>query len=92
MEIKTLLYVTDNNSPSFQDFDQLMVLCKLGLEEVIFLDAIGAGDWKEGFSDFGLRSRIVAGEGPILSRVLDAVHQEQPSVIAANLKQRSRRC
>jgi len=89
MEIKKLLYVTDDNSPSLQDFDQLMVLRKLGLEEVIFLDAIGAVDWKEGFSEYGLKSRSLAGEGPILSRILDAVHQTEPSVIAASLNRRS---
>ena len=91
MEIKKLLYVTDMNSPSFEGVDQFMVLRKLGVEEVIFLDAIAAEDWEERVSKYGLKSRTLAGEGPILSRILDAARQEGPSIIAASLNRRRRK-
>jgi nucleotide-binding universal stress UspA family protein len=85
MEIKRLIYTTDRENPSFSAVEKLMVLRKLGLEEVIFLDAVGAEDLKKRVSEYGLKSKTLAGEGPFLSRILDAAGQEEVSMIAASL-------
>ncbi len=91
MEIKKLIYVTDMNSPSFEDMDQLMVLRKLGLEEVLFLNPSGIEDWDKRVEDYGVKARTLAGEGPALSRILDAARQEDPSMIAASVNRRRRK-
>ncbi|MGD8985885.1 MAG: universal stress protein, partial [Desulfobacteraceae bacterium] len=91
MQIKKLIYVTDMNSPRFEDVDQLMVLRKLGLEEVIFLNPSGIEDWDKRVEDYGVKARALPGEGPVLSRILDAARQEAPSMIAASLNRRHRK-
>jgi len=91
MEIKKLIYVTDMNSPRFEEMEQLMVFRKLGLEEVIFLNPRGIGDWDERVQDHGVKARTLAGEGLALSRILDAVRREEPSMIAASLNRRRRK-
>lgn len=85
MEIKKLLYVTDMKSPNFEDVDQLMVLRKLGLEELIFLNRMGVEDWDKRVEGYGLKAKILAGEGPVLRRILDSARQEEVSMIAASL-------
>jgi nucleotide-binding universal stress UspA family protein len=91
MEIKKLIYVTDMNSPRFEDVDQLMVLRKLGLEEVIFLNPSGIEDWDKRVEDYGVKARSLVGEGPVLSKILDAARQEDPTIIAASLNRRRRK-
>lgn len=90
MVIKKLIHVTDMNSPRFEDVDQLMVLRKLGLEEVIFLNTSGIKDWDKRVEAYGVKPRTLAGQGPVLSRILDAARQEDPSMIAASLNRRRR--
>jgi len=91
MEIKKLIYVTDMNSPSFEDVDQLMVLRKLGLEAVIFLNSSGIEDWDKRVEDYGVKARTLVGEGPVLSRILDAARQEDPTIIVASLNRRRKK-
>ena len=91
MVIKKLIYVTDMNSPSFEDVDQLMVLRKLGLEEVIFLNPSAIEDWDKRVKEYGVKARTLVGEGPVLSRILDAAGQEDPTIIVASLNRRRRK-
>jgi nucleotide-binding universal stress UspA family protein len=91
MEIAKLLYVTDKENSNFSEVERLMALRRLGLEEVIFLDATGTEAWRERVSEYGLKSKALAGQGPVLSRILDAARQEEPSLIAANLNRRRRK-
>jgi hypothetical protein len=81
MEIKKLLYVTDMKSPSFEDVDQMLVLRKLGLEEVVFLNPSGVEDWDKRVEGYGVKAKILAGEGPVLSRILDSARQEAVSMM-----------
>jgi nucleotide-binding universal stress UspA family protein len=90
MVIKKLIHVTDLNSPRFEDVDQLMVLRKLGLEEVIFLNPGGMEDWDKRVEAHGVKARSLAGQGPVLSRILEAARQEDPSMIVASLTRRRR--
>lgn len=91
MEIKKLIYVPDMNSSSVAEVDQLMVLRKLGLEEVIFLNPSGIEDWEKRVEGYGVRAQTLPGEGPVLSRILDAARQKGPSMIAASLNRRRRK-
>jgi nucleotide-binding universal stress UspA family protein len=91
MEIKRLLYTTDMENPNFNAVEKLMVLRKLGLEEVIFLGPIGAEDWKKRVSDYGLKSKTLAGGGLVLSRILDAARQEEVSMIAGSLDRKAKK-
>jgi nucleotide-binding universal stress UspA family protein len=88
MEIKKLIHVTDMNNPRFQDVDQLMVLRKLGLEEVIFLSLGGIEDWDKRVEGYEVKARSLTGQGPFLSRILEAARREDPSMIAASLNRR----
>jgi nucleotide-binding universal stress UspA family protein len=90
MEIKKLIHVTDMNNPRFQDVDQLMVLRKLGLEEVIFLSLGGTEDWDKRVEAYGVKAWTLAGQGAGLSRILEVAHQVEPSMIAASLNRRRR--
>jgi nucleotide-binding universal stress UspA family protein len=85
MEIGRILYATDMEAPNFKGVEQLMVLCKLGLEEVIFLNSPGVEDWGKRVANYGLKYKTLAGEGPFLSKILDAARQETVSMVAANL-------
>jgi nucleotide-binding universal stress UspA family protein len=91
MVIKKLLYVADMNRPSFEDVERLMVLQKLGLEEVIFLNPSGIEDWDKRVEEYGVKARTLVGEGPVLSRILDTARQEDPSMIAVSLNRRRRK-
>jgi nucleotide-binding universal stress UspA family protein len=88
MVIKKLIHATDMNSPRFEDLDQLMVLRKLGLEEVIFLSLGGIEDWDKRVEEYKVKVRSLTGQGPFLSRILEAARQEDPSMIAASLNRR----
>lgn len=86
MEIRKLLYATDLEKANFSEVERLMVLRKLGLEEVIFLNPGGTEDWGRRVADYGLKSKTFARERPLLSEILDAARQEGISMIAASLK------
>ncbi len=91
MEIKKLLYATDFEKPNFVQVESLLVFRKLGLEEVIFLNPFVPEDWEKRVVDHGLKSRTLAGEGPLLSRILDAAHREKVSIVAVNMKREGKR-
>lgn len=85
MEITKILYVTDKEKPSFSEVERLMALRRLGLEEIIFLNPKGEIDWEKRVGDYGVKSKPLAGQGPILPRILSTVEQETASMIAVNL-------
>jgi nucleotide-binding universal stress UspA family protein len=85
MEITKILYVTDKEKPSFTEVERLMALRRLGLEEIIFFNPKGEIDWEKRVDDFGVKSKTLAGQGPILPRILSTVEQEAASMIAVNL-------
>ncbi|MEE9613064.1 MAG: universal stress protein [Desulfatiglandales bacterium] len=91
MEIKKLLYATDFEEPDFAQVESLLVFRKVGLEEVIFLHTSGLEDWGKRVVDHGLKSRTLAGEGPLLSRILDATQKEKISIVAVNMKREGKK-
>ena len=91
MEITKILYVTDKEKPSFGEVECLMALRKLGLEEIIGLNPKGDMDWGKSVSDYGVKSKTSAKEGPILTRILGAAKQETASMIAVNLNKETKK-
>lgn len=91
MEVKKLLYVTDIENPDFSKVEQLLVLRKLGLEEVLFLCPNKTEDWEKRIGDCGLTSRRLKGEGSLLPSILEAVQKENISIIAVSLGKESRK-
>ena len=91
MEITKILYVTESEKPSFNEVEPLMALCKLGLEEIICLNPKGDIDWGKSIGDYGVESKALAKEGPILPRILSTAKQETASMIAVNLNKETNR-
>jgi len=91
MAIRKLLYATDIREPDFAEVERLLSLRKLGLEEVIFLAAGKVEDWEGKLDGYGVRFKTLAGEGPLVSRILSVARQEAASVIAASLNRDARR-
>ncbi len=91
MEIKKLLYATDIEKPDFADLERLLVLRKMGLEEVLFIHPSGDEDWEKRLADHGLKSKALGNEGPLLSKILDTARQEDISVLAVSLKKKTKR-
>lgn len=86
MEVRKLLYVTNRAKTNFEDMRPLLVLQKVGLEEVIFLHTLVTEDCESGVSEYGLKSHTLIGEGPFLPRILQAVQSEGISLVATNLR------
>ena len=91
MEITKILYVTDKEKPSFSEVERLMTLRKLGLKEIIALNPKGDTDWGKSVGDYGVKSKALAWEGPILTRILITVEQESASMIAVNLNKETKK-
>lgn len=93
MEIAKLLYVTDMEKSNFSEVERLMALRRLGLEEIIFLNPKGEIDWEKRVGDYGvkLKSKTLAGKGPILPRILSTLEQEAASMIAVNLNKETKK-
>jgi nucleotide-binding universal stress UspA family protein len=91
MTIRRLLYITELESPAYESLESLMVLRDVGLEEVLLLFPGGAEEWKAGGPDYGIQLKSITGDGPLLTRVKQAVQKEEISVIAAYLERRHRK-
>ncbi|MGD8227312.1 MAG: universal stress protein [Desulfobacteraceae bacterium] len=91
MEITKILYVTDKENPSFSEVERLMTLRKLGLKEIIGLNPKGDTDWGKTVGEYGVKTKTLAGEGPILTRILSTVEQENASMIAVNLNKEKKK-
>jgi nucleotide-binding universal stress UspA family protein len=91
MEVKKLLYVTDIEKPDFSEVEQFLVLRRLGLDEVLFLCPNSLEDWERRLGDYGLKSRILEGEGSLLPSILDAIHKEKISIMAVSLRKGKRK-
>ena len=91
MEARKLLYATNIRQPSFSEFERLLILRMLGLEEVIFLHSTKVEGWESKIADFGMNSKTLMAEGPLVPRILNVAHQEAASLIAATLNRDTRR-
>ncbi|MGD9075866.1 MAG: universal stress protein [Desulfobacteraceae bacterium] len=91
MEITKILYVTDKEKTSFSDVERLMALRRLGLEEITLLNPKGDIDWGKRVGDYGVKSKTLAAQGPILPRILSTVEQVAASMIAVNLNKETKK-
>lgn len=85
MQITRILYVTDREKPSFSEVERLMAFRRLGLEEIIFLHPKGELEWEKRVGDYGVKSKTLVGQSPVLPIILSTVEQETASMIAADL-------
>ena len=91
MEAGKLLYATNIRQPSFSEFERLLTLRTLGLEEVIFLHETKIEAWEGKLADYGMNSKTLMVEGPLVPSILNVAHQESASLIAVNLNRDKRR-
>jgi nucleotide-binding universal stress UspA family protein len=91
MQVGKLLYVTDFRQPSVSEVERLMDLRSLGLKEVVFLHASKAEGWERRLADYGIDSKTLIVERPMVASILDTAHQEAVSLITANLNTHRRR-
>jgi len=90
MEVRKLLYVTDIEKPNFSEVEQLLILRKLGLDEILFLCPNRPEDWERRLGDYGLKSRRLKGGESLLQSILDAMQKEKISIVAASFRRENR--
>jgi len=91
MEVGKLLYATASRQPSFSEVEGLLALRTLGLKEVILLHTTKAEDWAGRLADYGLTSKTLMVDRPLVPAILNAAHREGVSLIVASLNRDKRR-
>lgn len=91
MEVGKLLYATDNRYVHASEVEPLLALRTLGLEKVIFLHTTKVEGLETRLADYGLKSKSLIVDGPLVPAILNAAHREGVSLIAANLNRDKRR-
>lgn len=91
MQAGKLLYVTNLQEPRFAQFERLLALRAIGLQEVVFLHAGGVEGWENKLADYGVSSKSLKLEGSVVSTILNVARQEAVSMIAGNLHRDTRR-
>ncbi|NVL91660.1 MAG: universal stress protein [Desulfobacterales bacterium] len=86
MEIKKVLFATNLKEPTYNLFEGLLRIKRIGLEEIILLSHSPSDDLRERLSKHGINLRRVEGLGSLVSRILDSAQREDVSLIVANLK------
>jgi nucleotide-binding universal stress UspA family protein len=85
-ELKKMLYATDFKKLSLTALEGLLEFCKLGLKEVIFLNAANFSDWKETLSQHGINVKALSEKEPSASGILNVAEREGVSLIIAHLE------
>lgn len=91
MEIRKLLYVSDLDNSDISHVRSLMTFRQLGLEDILLLHPSREENWENIGFDYGVRSEDLVYEGPVLPKILDAVHQEKASLVAVSHKGETKR-
>jgi nucleotide-binding universal stress UspA family protein len=91
MEIKKVISATNLKAPSYDIFEGLLGIKKIGLEEIILLSGSLPEELKERLSSHGIKLRKVEGSGKLVSRILDTAKRENTSLIVANLKREKKK-
>jgi nucleotide-binding universal stress UspA family protein len=90
MEIDKILYATDTSDLKFSQVQCLVDLRSLGLQEVVFLHTTEVEGWKTMFTGFGINSKTLIIERPLVPAILNAAHGVGASLIAASLNRDAR--
>ena len=85
MGVRKLLYASDIWNPRFSEVEPLLDLRTEGFEEVILLNTTKVEGWEKRLADFGLNTKTLIVEGPLVPCILKAVRQESVALIAASL-------
>ena len=91
MEIQKVISATNLKEPSYDIFEGLLDIKKIGLEEIILLSGSLPEELKERLSGHGITLRKVEGSGKLVSRILDTAKRENTSLIVANLKREKKK-
>ena len=90
MEVKKVLYATNLKEPTYNLFEGLLGIKKIGLEEIILLSCSPPDHLKEELSVNGISPKGIEAAGPFVSRILNSAKREDVSLIVANLKREER--
>ncbi len=91
MEIRKVLYATNLKEPTYNLFEGLLDIKKIGLEEIVLLSGSLPAELRERFSNHEINIREVEGSGPLVSKILDSAKREDVSLIVVNLRREKRR-
>jgi len=91
MEVKKVLYATNLKELTYDLFEGLLGIKKIGLEEIILLSCSPPEELKEKLSVNGINPKEIEASGPLVSRILDSAEREDVSLIVANLKRKKRK-
>lgn len=91
MEIKKVISATNFKMPTYNMFEGLLGIKKIGLEEIILLSGSLPEELKEKLSGHGIKIREVEGSGKLVSRIFDSAKRENASLVVANLKREKKR-
>ena len=91
VKIKKLLCVTDLKEPTYDLFEGLLDIKKIGLEEIILLSESLTKGLKEKLSEHGINLKKNKESGPLISRILNSANKENASFIVAHLNREKRK-
>ena len=91
MEIKKVLYATNLEEPTYDLFEGLLGIKRIGLEEIILLSCSPPDDFKEKLSVNGINPKGIEASGPFVSTILDSAKRENTSLIVVNLQREKRK-
>jgi nucleotide-binding universal stress UspA family protein len=85
IEIKKLLCLTTLKESTYDLFEGLLDIKRIGLEEIILLSESPPKELRERLSNHRISLRGVEGSGPLVPRILGAAERENPSLIVVHL-------
>ncbi len=85
IEIKKLLYITNVKRPTYNLFEGLLNIKKIGLEEIVLLSSNPLEELGKRLSEDGVDLRTVEGSGLFPSTILEAARREHASLVVAHL-------
>ncbi|MBW2064968.1 MAG: universal stress protein [Deltaproteobacteria bacterium] len=89
MEIRKLLYISESESQDLNDLRRLLVLRKLGLEEIVCLSPGRLQSLEGELGEQGIILRETSGRGLGADQIISMAREERASMIAASLRRRS---
>lgn len=86
-----LLYATnlEDQALSFSLIENILVLRRVGLEEMVFLQTTSFQGWLDNLSSLGIGSRILAEKALSLPWILSVARREDVSLIVTNLDKKT---
>jgi nucleotide-binding universal stress UspA family protein len=90
MAFEKLLHITNTSEASDAVVQRIAGLRNIGLEEVIFFHLSNGGKWKDRLGSFGIQTKNLTVDGPMIPSLLNAARQEGVSFISTNVEDQNK--